>query len=86
MKKTRVMIVDDHSVVRMGLSSILNLEKDLVVCGAAESGAEAANEAQRIKPDVIVMDLMMPDMDGAEASFLSCKCKEEPSGSCKFNG
>ncbi len=68
MKKTRVMIVDDHSVVRMGLSSILNLEKDLVVCGAAESGAEAANEAQRIKPDVIVMDLMMPDMDGAEAT------------------
>ena len=68
MKKIRVMIVDDHSVVRMGLTAILNLEKDLVVCGAAESGAEAADAALRFKPDVIVMDLMMPDMDGAEAT------------------
>ena len=68
MKKIRVMIVDDHSVVRMGLTAILNLEKDLVVCGAAESGAEAADAALRFKPDVIVMDLMMPDMDGSEAT------------------
>ena len=68
MKKTRVMIVDDHSVVRMGLSAILNLEKDITVCGAAECGADALSEALRLSPDVIVMDLMMPDMNGAEAT------------------
>ena len=68
MKKTRVMIVDDHSVVRMGLSAIINLEKDLVVCGEAENGAEAVSAARKIKPDVIVMDLMMPDMDGADTT------------------
>ena len=68
MKKTRVMIVDDHSVVRMGLSAILNLEKDIVVCGSAECGAEAVDEALRLRPDVIVMDLMMPDMNGAQTT------------------
>jgi NarL family two-component system response regulator LiaR len=68
MKKIRVMIVDDHSIVRMGLAAILDLEKDLAVCGTAESGAEAVDAALRLKPDVIVMDLMMPDLDGAEAT------------------
>ena len=68
MKKTRVMIVDDHSVVRMGLSAIINLEKDLTVCGEAENGAQAVTAAAEIKPDVIVMDLVMPDMDGAETT------------------
>lgn len=68
MKKTRVMIVDDHSVVRMGLTAIINLEKDLMVCGEAENGAEAVAAAAEIKPDVVVMDLMMPDMDGAETT------------------
>ena len=68
MKKIRVMIVDDHSIVSMGLAAILDLEKDLTVCGTAESGAEAVDAALRLKPDVIVMDLMMPDLDGAEAT------------------
>ena len=68
MKKIRVMIVDDHSIVRMGLAVILDLEKDLAVCGTAESGAEAVDAALRLKPDAIVMDLMMPDLDGAEAT------------------
>ncbi len=62
------MIVDDHSVVRMGLTAIINLEKDLTVCGEAENGAEAIAIAGKIKPDVIVMDLMIPDMDGAETT------------------
>lgn len=68
MKKTRVMIVDDHSVVRMGLCTIINLEKDLCVCGEAENGADAIQMVAQLKPDVVVMDLMMPDMDGAEAT------------------
>ena len=68
MKKTRVMIVDDHSVVRMGLTAIINLEKDLIVCGEAENGTEAVQAAKRLKPDVVVMDLMMPGMNGAETT------------------
>lgn len=68
MKKTRVMIVDDHSVVRMGLTAIINLEDDLTVCGEAESGEEAVRLAPKSKPDVVVMDLKMTGMDGAETT------------------
>ncbi|MBE6383964.1 MAG: response regulator transcription factor [Lentisphaerae bacterium] len=68
MKKTSVLLVDDHSVVRMGLAAIINIEKDLKVCGEAESGAEAVKLASEMRPDVVVMDFMMPGMDGAEAT------------------
>ena len=68
MKKTTVLLVDDHSVVRMGLSAIINLEKDLKVCGEAESGQDAVRLAKELRPDVVVMDFMMPGMDGAEAT------------------
>ena len=68
MKKTSVLLVDDHSVVRMGLAAIINIEKDLKVCGEAESGAEAVKLAREMRPDVVVMDFMMPGMDGAEAT------------------
>ena len=77
MKKTRVMIVDDHSVVRMGLTAILNLEKDLSVCGEAENGAEAVQKADKLKPDVVIVDLMMPDMDGAETTAALLKVSPE---------
>lgn len=77
MKKIKVMIVDDHSVVRMGLSAIINIEKDMTVCGEAESGAEAVQAAAKLKPDVIVMDLMMPDMDGAETTTEVLKVSPE---------
>ena len=68
MKKTSVLLVDDHSVVRMGLAAIINIEKDLKVCGEAESGAEAVKLAREMRPDVVVMDFMMPGTDGAEAT------------------
>ena len=68
MKKTSVLLVYDHSVVRMGLAAIINIEKDLKVCGEAESGAEAVKLAREMRPDVVVMDFMMPGMDGAEAT------------------
>ena len=68
MKKIQVMLVDDHSVVRMGLAAIINLEKDIHVCGEAENGADAMAIAAKLKPDVIVMDLRMPGMDGADAT------------------
>ena len=68
MEKIRILLVDDHSVVRIGLSTIINLEKDLTVCGEAESGEEAIRLAGKLQPDVIIMDLMMPGMDGADAT------------------
>ena len=58
------MIVDDHAVVRMGLSAIINLEKDFTVCGEAENGEKAVRMASALTPDVIIMDLVMPGMDG----------------------
>lgn len=77
MKKTSVLLVDDHSVVRMGLAAIINIEKDLKVCGEAESGAEAVKLAREMRPDVVVMDFMMPGMDGAEATAAVLRASPE---------
>lgn len=61
----RVMVVDDHAVVRSGLKAFLMVFDDLELVGEASSGSEAIQLAERIQPDVILMDLIMPDMDGA---------------------
>ena len=68
MKKTSILLVDDHTVVRMGLSAIINLQADLKVCGEAENGETAVRLATKLKPDVVVMDFSLPGMDGAEAT------------------
>lgn len=68
MEKIKVMIVDDHAILRMGLASLLNAKKDIEVVGEANSGAAALRKAPKLKPDVIVMDLIMPEMDGAETT------------------
>ena len=77
MKKTSVLLVDAPSVVRMGLAAIINIEKDLKVCGEAESGAEAVKLAREMRPDVVVMDFMMPGMDGAEATAAVLRASPE---------
>ena len=63
----RVLIVDDHSVVRRGIAAIINMEDDAVVVGQAGDGAEAIELWRRLKPDVVLMDLRMPGMEGVEA-------------------
>jgi len=68
MKKTRILIADDHLVVRMGLAAIIDCENDLSVAGEAEDGAKAVELATALKPDVVVMDLMMPRMNGVDAT------------------
>jgi len=68
MKKLNILIADDHAIVRMGLASIFGTQKDMAVVGMAEDGEEAVREAERLKPDVVVMDLMMPKTDGAAAT------------------
>ncbi len=63
----RVLVVDDHFVVRKGICSLLATEDDITVVGEAHNGAEAVEEAARLQPDVILMDLVMPQMDGIAA-------------------
>jgi len=68
MKPIRTLLVDDHAITRMGLKSILCLSPDIAVIGEAEDGEEAIREALKLKPDVVVMDLMMPGTDGTAAT------------------
>jgi NarL family two-component system response regulator LiaR len=63
-----VLIVDDHTVVRRGLTALLNTEPDIRVVGEAANGREAIEQAEKLKPQVIVMDLVMPEMDGVTAT------------------
>lgn len=63
----RILLVDDHSVVRQGLRMFLSLDSDLEVVGEAENGAEAIKQTAKLKPDVVLMDLLMPVMDGITA-------------------
>ena len=63
----RILVADDHPIVRQGLQTVLDLEEDLKVVGQASNGVEAVSEAARLHPDVILMDLQMPVMDGVEA-------------------
>lgn len=65
--KIRIMIVDDHAVVRSGLSAFLSVNPDMELIGEAENGEQAVVRARLLEPDVILMDLMMPVMDGVTA-------------------
>jgi two-component system, NarL family, response regulator LiaR len=64
----RVLITDDHGVVRQGLRMFLSLNPDIEVVGEAQNGREALAMARELKPDVVLMDLLMPVMDGIEAT------------------
>ena len=64
----RVLVVDDHAVVRRGLATFLLAASDLLLAGEAGSGAEAVQLCGEVRPDVVLMDLVMPDMDGATAT------------------
>ncbi len=64
----RILIADDHSVVRQGLHMFLRQDPELEVVGEAADGAEALRLARQLKPDVVLMDLLMPEMDGIEAT------------------
>jgi NarL family two-component system response regulator LiaR len=75
MKKTsssriRVMVVDDHTMVRRGLATILKIFDDLELVGEASSGQAAIQLCAQLQPDVVLMDMVMPDMDGATATRL----------------
>jgi DNA-binding NarL/FixJ family response regulator len=65
--RIRVLIVDDHGVVRRGLRGFLDLLDDIEVVGEAENGRQAVDAAARVNPDVVLMDLLMPELDGIGA-------------------
>ncbi len=66
-KKIKVLIVDDHAIVRQGLRTFLELQDDITVVGEAANGRAAVQLSGQMKPDVILMDLVMPEMDGISA-------------------
>ena len=68
MPQIKVLIADDHAIVRMGLKLLIDSTKDLTLVGEVKNGAEAVSAALRLHPDVIVMDLMMPQKDGVQAT------------------
>jgi NarL family two-component system response regulator LiaR len=63
----RVFVADDHAIVRKGIAAVLEIVPDIEVVGEAENGRDAAYRVQQLRPDVILMDLVMPEMDGIEA-------------------
>ncbi len=67
-KKTRVLLADDHSIVRQGFRMILSAQPDFEVIGEAANGREAVQLAEELKPDVAVMDVSMPELNGIEAT------------------
>ena len=67
-QRIHVLVVDDHAVVRRGLATFLLAFNDLLLAGEASSGAEAVQLCSEVQPDVVLMDLVMPDMDGATAT------------------
>ena len=68
MSAIRVLIADDHAIVRMGLSALLDAEDDIEVVGEADDGKAAVRTVLKLQPDVVVLDLMMPVMDGIAAT------------------
>ena len=66
--RIRILLADDHAILRLGLKTLLGAEPDMVVVGEAEDGRAAIEKAQALKPDVVVMDIAMPNLNGLEAT------------------
>jgi DNA-binding NarL/FixJ family response regulator len=64
----RILIVDDHSVVRRGVRALLEAREDWEVCGEAADGRTAVEESRRLKPDIVILDLSLPELNGLEAA------------------
>ena len=79
MNSIRVLVVDDHPVVRAGLTGMLATQDDLSVVGEAASGEEALELTDRLRPNVILMDLQMPGLDGVAAIRQICRHEDRPS-------
>ena len=67
-RKITILLVDDHAIVRLGLKALLDYQKDMSVVGEAKNGDEALRLVRQLRPDVVIMDLMMPKTNGADAT------------------
>ena len=68
MKPIRILLADDHTLLRMGLTTLIAEEDDMEIVGEADNGESAVQLAQELNPDIVIMDLMMPRMNGSEAT------------------
>ena len=73
MPKIKVLVVDDHTIVRHGIYALLGLMQDIELVGEAVNGKEALEKVKKLMPDVVIMDIAMPLMDGLEATRRICK-------------
>ena len=80
--KIKVMIVDDHAIVREGIAEVLEQSGDFEVVGQAGDGEEAVNKVQELRPDVVIMDILMPVKDGIEAVGISRRPCQTRGSSC----
>lgn len=72
-RRIKVLVVDDHAIVREGIRALLALQKDIQVVGEAVNGEDAVEKARRLSPDVVLMDLVMPGVNGLEATKRICE-------------
>jgi DNA-binding NarL/FixJ family response regulator len=68
MNQIRILIVDDHAIMRDGIRALLSLHDDIELVGEASDGREAIEKMKQLQPDIVVMDIAMPSMDGLEAT------------------
>jgi two-component system response regulator NreC len=66
--KIRILLADDHTILRAGLKMMLNAQPDMEVVGEAQDGRQAIEEVQKLRPDIVLMDITMPDLNGIEAA------------------
>lgn len=72
----RILVADDHEVVRRGIRGVLESHEGYVVCGEARNGLEAVTQTRKLKPDVLILDITMPELSGFEAARIILK--EQP--------
>jgi len=72
-QRIRILMADDHLVVRMGLRSMIDSQEDMVVVGEAANGRETINLFRKLSPDIVLMDLRMPDLGGVDATIAICR-------------
>ena len=71
-KKIQVLLADDHAILRKGIRMLIDSQADMEVVGEAKTGREAIEEAQRLKPDIVIMDISMPELNGIEGTRQIC--------------
>ena len=77
MKNLRILIADDHALVRQGLRSVLEAQTDWTVCGEAENGRQAVKLGLELKPDIFLLDVTMPELNGLDATKQICRYRPD---------